>query len=311
MDIIRGTANIKPQHKQQTITIGNFDGVHLGHQFVIKQLIDKARSSGTKALVMTFEPHPAKFFQPDIEAPRLTPFRQKMEYLAELGVDGVIVLRFNKQLAKLTGRAFVEQILHDHLEVKNLLVGHDFYFGAKRSGNFELLADLASTLDYQVSELPVFSVGDHRISSTDLRQALQAGDIERLRDLLDRPYQVRAKVVRGDGRGRTWGFPTANLPMSSSQCPLPYGIYVVKAISVRYGRLNAVASYGVRPTVANGLRPLLEVHVLDGNYDFYHDWLGVEFLHRLRDELAFADFDELKTAIAKDCDAAREYFAAD
>ena len=310
MELIRGTTNIKPHHRRQTLTIGNFDGVHRGHQFVIRELLELAKATGTKALVMTFEPHPLSFFVPDKAPPRLTPLREKIQALANLGVDGVIVLPFNQRLASLTGREFVEQILAQNLQVKHLLVGHDFRFGAKRSGDYQLLAKMGPELGFSVAQLPIYTMDEHRLSSTDLRQALQVGDVERLNYLLDRHYQVRAKVVRGDGRGRTWGFPTANLPMTTSQCPLPYGIYVVRAVSARYGVLDAVASFGVRPTVAQDLRPLLEVHVLEGTYDFYHDWLGVQFLHRLRDELAFADFAALKVAIAKDCLTAKAYFAA-
>lgn len=320
MDVIRGIANIKPHHKNQALTIGNFDGVHRGHQFVITKLQELAALHGCKTIVMTFEPHPALFFASQAAAAnpkantkttpkaRITPLRQKLQALAKLGVDAVIVLPFNEKLASLTGREFVERILYQQLQVAHLLLGHDFRFGARRTGDFKLLQAMSEELGFNVMQAPAFNVAEQRLSSTVLRQSLQKGDIERVNHLLARTYKVRAKVVHGDGRGRTWGFPTANLPMTSSQCPLPYGIYVVRAISSRYGTLEAVASFGVRPTVAEGLRSLLEVHVLEGTYDFYHDWLEVEFLHRLRDELVFADFAALKVAIAKDCLAAKAFF---
>jgi riboflavin kinase/FMN adenylyltransferase len=295
------------------LTIGNFDGVHVGHQAMLSRLRELARGDGLPACAMTFEPHPREFFAPDQAPARLTSLREKLELLAGEGVDRAHVLRFDYRLAQITAEDFIQRVLVGGLGVRRLLVGDDFRFGARRAGDFSMLQSHARELGYTVESMSSVTVDGERVSSTAIRNALQLGDLGRAARLLGRPYMISGCVVRGDGLGRQLGYPTANVRIRHNRPPLT-GIFAVEVTGAREGtpvaRLRGVASLGIRPTVKEHGEPLLEVYLLDFSGDLYGRHLRVHFLHKFRDEEKFADVAALTTQIAKDTEDARAYFAA-
>jgi riboflavin kinase/FMN adenylyltransferase len=295
------------------LTIGNFDGVHVGHQAMLSRLRELARSDGLPACAMTFEPHPREFFAPDQAPPRLTSLREKLELLAREGVDRAHVLRFDYRLAQITAEDFIERVLVRGLGVRRLLVGDDFRFGARRAGDFPMLQARSSELGYTVESMASVTVDGERVSSTAIRKALELGDLTRAARLLGRPYMISGCVVRGDGVGRQLGFPTANVRIRHNRAPLT-GIFAVEVSGAgsrdSVKSLRGVASLGTRPTVKEHGEPLLEVYLFDFSGDLYGKHLRVDFLHKFRDEQKFADVAALTKQIAKDSDDARAYFAA-
>ncbi|KPJ93891.1 MAG: FMN adenylyltransferase [Gammaproteobacteria bacterium SG8_15] len=311
MELIRGLQNLMPRHQGCVATIGNFDGVHLGHQAVIRQVMDKAKELGLPVVVITFEPQPQEFFRPDDVPARLTRFREKLLVLESLFVDRVLCLRFNSQLAGLTADEFVQRILVDGLGVKYLVVGDDFKFGRDRSGDFEYLQSIGPELGFEVSDTDSFSFAGERVSSTGIRTALEAGDLLLAKQMLGRDYGMCGRVAHGDKRGRTIGFPTANIYLHRKSSPL-YGVYSVQLHSKHPqigGRVvNGIANVGQRPTVG-GTRTLLEVHLFDFEGDIYGAYVDVTFLQKIRDEHRFESFEALKAQIARDVEQAKAFFA--
>jgi riboflavin kinase/FMN adenylyltransferase len=289
------------------LTIGNFDGVHLGHQAMLAELKRAATRLGLPACVLTFEPHPREFFAPDKAPTRLTSLREKLELLAACGVDRVHVCRFNYAFAQTTAEDFVDGIIARGLGARWVLVGDDFRFGARRAGSLVMLKQAAPRLGLEVAALASVTLDGERVSSTALRQALAAGDLERAGRLLGRAYSISGRVVRGDGLGRKLGFPTANVQMKHNRPPLT-GIFAVRLRGAASEPLPAVASLGVRPTVKQQGAPVLEVHALDFSGDLYRRHVRVEFLHRLRDEEKYADLATLTRQIALDAKNARAFF---
>jgi len=289
------------------LTIGNFDGVHLGHQAMLVELKRSAARLGLPACVLTFEPHPREFFAPDQAPTRLTSLREKLELLAGCGVDRVHVCRFNYQFAQTTAEDFVERIIAGCLGARWVLVGDDFRFGARRAGNLAMLRQAALRLGFEVAALPSILLDGERVSSTALREALSAGELERAGRLLGRTYSISGRVVSGDGLGRKLGFPTANVQMKHNRPPLT-GIFAVQMLGAGCGRLRGVASLGVRPTVKQQGAPVLEVHALDFDGDLYRRHVRVEFLHKFRDEEKYADLATLTRQIALDAENAKDYF---
>ena len=289
------------------LTIGNFDGVHLGHQEMLVELKRAATRLGLPACVLTFEPHPREFFAPDKAPTRLTSLREKLELLAACGVDRVHVCRFNYAFAQTTAEDFIDGIIARGLGARWVLVGDDFRFGARRAGSLVMLKQAAPRLGLEVAALASVTLDGERVSSTALRQALAAGDLERAGRLLGRTYSISGRVVRGDGLGRKLGFPTANVQMKHNRPPLT-GIFVVRLHGAASEPLPAVASLGVRPTVKQQGAPVLEVHALDFSGDLYRRHVRVEFLHRLRDEEKYADLATLTRQIALDAKNARAFF---
>jgi riboflavin kinase/FMN adenylyltransferase len=288
------------------LTIGNFDGVHLGHQAMLAELRRAAGRLALPACVLTFEPHPREFFAPDRAPTRLTSLREKLELLAGCGVDRVHVCRFDYRFAQTPAEEFIERIIARGLGARWVLVGDDFRFGARRAGNLVMLKQAAPRLGFEVSALPSFTLDGERVSSTGLREALAAGDLERSGRLLGRTYAISGRVVQGDGLGRKLGFPTANVQMKHNRPPL-MGIFAV-GLHVGGGVLRGVASLGVRPTVKQRGAPVLEVHVLDFAGDLYRRHVRVEFVEKLRDEEKYADLATLTRQIAADVDNARAVF---
>jgi riboflavin kinase/FMN adenylyltransferase len=290
------------------LTIGNFDGVHLGHQAMIGLV---TRAAGERALgscVMTFEPHPREFFAPDQAPTRLTSLREKLELFAGLGLDAVQVCRFDYDLASIPAGAFIERILVRGLAVRWVLVGDDFRFGARRAGDFDLLVQAGRMHGFEVARMETCAVDGVRVSSTAVRERLAAGNLADAARLLGRPYSISGRVVRGDRLGVQLGFPTANVRLEHNRPPV-MGIFVVEVLGLTPAPLPGVASLGVRPTVKQNGAPTLEVHLLDFDRDIYGRRLQVRFLRKLRDEEKYPDLAALRAAIACDVDNARQFFS--
>ncbi|MBK8019395.1 MAG: bifunctional riboflavin kinase/FAD synthetase [Betaproteobacteria bacterium] len=289
------------------LTIGNFDGVHRGHQAMVGRLLAAARARKLPAAVMTFEPHPREFFSPADAPARLSPLREKLERLAELGVDRAYVCRFDASFATQSADAFVKDALARGLDVKWLLTGDDFRFGARRSGDVDLLRRLAPEFGMEVESMHTVEVDGVRASSTAVREALAGGLLERAQRLLGRPYAITGRVVGGDRIGRELGFPTANIRMSLNRPPL-WGIYAVTVRGLGTAPKIGAASLGVRPTVNSSGKATLEVFLLDFDGDIYGRRVRVEFLHKLRDEEKYPTLEALRNQIGLDVSATREFF---
>ena len=289
------------------LTIGNFDGVHHGHRALLARLTEKARTAGLPATVLSFEPHPRELFTPDRAPARLTRLREKVELLAECGVDRLHICRFNKAMAALTANEFIERVLIDGLGVRHLLIGDDFRFGKGRSGDFALLQSYGRERGFTVEAMHTVDLDGERISSSAIRSALMDGDLEHAARLLGRPYVISGRVGHGDKIGRTLGFPTANIHLRRKRLPLT-GVFAVTLGGITDRPLPGAASLGVRPTLADGLKPILEVHLLDFDRSIYGAHVTVNFLHKLRSEEKYDSLDALKAQIARDVAAVRDYF---
>jgi riboflavin kinase/FMN adenylyltransferase len=325
MRLIRGLHNLRERDRDCVATIGNFDGVHLGHRAVFQRLLQRGRELGLPATVITFEPQPMEFFQPDAAPARLTRLREKLAAIEADGIDRVMLLEFGHKLAEMPAQAFIQQLLVDGLGVRFLLVGDDFRFGHNRGGDFDLLVAEGGRRGFDVANLHTITHGEERISSTRIREELARGDLAQAAHLLGRPYALRGRVAHGDKRGRTIGFPTANLALHRRTPPLT-GVFAVAVRELGGERLSrehpgqwrtngpdtwrgwwpGVANVGRRPTV-NGVDLRLEVHLFDFDGDLYGAQLEVEPRLKLRDERRFESFDDLKAQIDRDATAARDY----
>jgi riboflavin kinase / FMN adenylyltransferase len=284
------------------LAIGNFDGMHLGHQALLNQLIMVTKTKGLTPAVMTFEPHPREFFTPLNAPERLSNLREKLEQFDTFKVEKVFVCAFNNSFAAISAQDFLN-MLREKLNVNTVLVGEDFRFGAKRVGSVKDFKQAG----FELSALPQVNLAHktlhaRRVSSTRIRSALASGNLTEAALMLGRPYSISGKVVHGAKRGRELGFPTANVHIKHER-PALTGVYAVKLQG-----LNAVANLGVRPTIAGVPKLLLEVHVLDFNEDLYGQHVHVEFMHKIRDEMKFESLDALKAQIAKDVIVATAYF---
>ena len=290
------------------ITIGNFDGVHLGHRAMIERVTRAARRLGIASCVMTFEPHPREFFAPDQAPTRLTSLREKLELLAGLGVDQTLVCRFDYDLARIAAQEFIDRILVQGMGARYVLVGDDFRFGARRLGDFDLLAASAASGGFEVERMQSVEVDGVRVSSTAVRERLAAGDLDGAARLLGRVYSITGRVVRGERLGRELGFPTANVRMHHNR-PALMGIFAVEVVGLGVRPVPGAASLGVRPTVHSGAVPVLEVHLFDFDRDIYGRRVQVRFLRKLRDEEKYPDLATLAAAIGRDVENAKAYFA--
>lgn len=309
MELIRGWHNVRAEHRGCVLTIGNFDGVHRGHQRVLTQLAAVARAYQLPSLLIIFEPQPQEYFVPGRAPPRLTRFKEKMMALRALPIDRVLCLRFNQALARLPPEVFIEQLLVGALGARHIVVGGDFRFGCDRRGDVAMLEQAGRRFGFDVALMETCTIGGRRVSSTWVRAALEAGDFATARELLGRPFRLRGRVVAGDGRGRELGFPTANIVLHRKSVPL-CGVHVVQVYGIAKRALPGVANIGTRPTV-DGTRSsaLLEVHVLDFAQNLYRREVEVEFLSRLRAEQRFESLEALTAQIVRDADEARAYFA--
>ena len=304
------------------ITIGNFDGMHLGHQALLRQLRAEAQTRGLRSSVLTFAPHPREFFAKKpggaggpVPA-RLHTLREKLEALASAGVDETRICPFNEAFAALSPEDFVRIVLVDAMRAKHVMIGDDFRFGARRAGDFALLKSLGERFGFTVSALDSQCLDGERVSSSQVRSALASGDLDRAEALLGYPYAMEGRVVRGRQLGRTIGVPTANVQIRHDPLPLR-GVFVVDvaldetrdAVPQASHRYAGVANLGYRPTLGGDTRPLLEVHLFDYTGDLYGAHLDVRFLAKLRDEMTFADFEALTSQIREDLAQARHFFA--
>lgn len=304
--IIRGFHNLSPSSEGCVATIGNFDGVHLGHQAVLSQLALKGDMLGLPATVITFEPQPTEFFLPEKAPPRLSRFREKVEALRSYSIEQLCVLRFNEVLAEMCANDFIQKLLVKGLNVRYLVVGDDFKFGKDRKGDFALLKKMGEEHNFQVVNMHTFAIAETRVSSTRIRQALTAGDLMLAQTLLGHPYKMSGRVAHGDKRGRTLGYPTANIHLHRAKVPLT-GVYAVRLYGLEDEPIDGIANVGVRPTIGEG-NTLLEVHLFDFNKDIYGENVQVYFLHKVRDEKKFDGLPALVAQIERDCQSARNYF---
>jgi riboflavin kinase/FMN adenylyltransferase len=306
MDFVRGLHNLRPRHRGCVVTIGAFDGIHLGHQEMIRVLRERAKEHGLPAVVVSFEPTPREFFSKGAPPARLTRFRERFDALEAYGVDRFICLRFDEQFRSMTHDVFIDRVLVKALGVRHIVVGHDFRFGSD-GGNVATLREAAPAHGFAVSEVPPFELEGERVSSSLIREALERGEMQRAAIFLGRPYRITGKVIQGQQLGRKLGFPTANLRLHRRATPVG-GIFAVRASGCGLSNAASVASLGTRPAV-NGKELLLEVHVFDFSGDLYRRYLHVDFVERLRDELWFPSMDELVEQIHKDAIQAREILA--
>jgi riboflavin kinase / FMN adenylyltransferase len=300
MKLIRNIYNLRPEHHGCVATIGNFDGIHLGHQAILQQLIAQAKQRNLPSLVICFEPQPAEYFDPENAPPRLTRLREKVMQLGHYGVTRILCLPFNHALASIPPQDFIQNILIQRLGIQHLVIGKDFQFGYRRQGNLQLLQEF-----FEVSIAEDMLCAGERVSSTRIRRALAQGDLQLAKQLLGRPYSIAGRVVQGAQRGRLIGFPTANIPLNRNRSPLS-GVFTVRV----NGSLPGVANIGSRPTV-DGTRTLLEVHLFDFDQSLYNHHIQVDFIHKLRDERRFESFELLKAQILEDSAQAKTLLKPD
>lgn len=307
-EFIRGLHNLRPAHRGCVATIGSFDGVHLGHQAILRQLIESARKLNLPAVVIVFEPQPHEFFSAEKAPARLMRLREKLQALWAAGVDRVLCLNFNHDLRQLSAEQFIDRVLVQGLGIQHLVVGDDFRFGCDRRGNFALLQEKGKELGFGVSDTHTLEVGGERVSSTRIRQLLEVGDFAAAEQLLGKPYSIHGRVVYGKQLGRQLGVPTANVDLRRYRSPL-HGVFAVTAHFADGSRCHGVANIGVRPTVDGDKKPLLEVHLFDFSRNIYGAVIDVDFLHKLRDEKKFNSLDELKAQLQIDIAQGKHFFS--
>lgn len=311
MDLVRGVHNLAERHKGGIVAVGSFDGLHLGHRALIDATRGLARraagpDSACPALMLTFEPLPREFLTPTEPPARLTNLRERVRLLEGSGLDALLLLRFDAHLRGMDGDAFV-RLLHERLQVRGVVVGHDFHFGRGGAADAGFLREAGARLAFAVEVIAPVAADSARVSSTGIRAALEARDLTGAARMLGRPYSMRGRVVAGQRLGRTWGFPTANIRMRRRRVPVT-GIFAVRVHGIDDGpgarAYGGVASLGTRPTVG-GVEPLLEVFVFDYAGDLYGRELEVEFLAHLREELHFESVELLIEQMRADAEAAR------
>ncbi|WP_304640805.1 bifunctional riboflavin kinase/FAD synthetase [Pseudomonas sp.] len=306
MELVRGLHNLRPRHRGCVATIGNFDGVHAGHQAILKRMRAHSARLGLPGCVVIFEPQPREYFAPNAAPPRLTRLREKLSLLAEQGVDRVLCITFNRRLRELSAEQFVQQVLIDGMGVKHLEVGDDFRFGCDRSGDFKFLQVAGERHGFTVEAANTVAEDGERVSSTRLREVLGEGDFALAERLLGRPFSITGRVLHGQKLGRQLEAPTANVQLKRLHAPLR-GVFLVTG-EVNGKSYPGVANIGSRPTVQGDGKPHLEVHLLDFAGDLYGQRMTVVFHEKLRDEERFDSLDALKTAIQADFAAARAHW---
>ncbi|HEV8590137.1 MAG TPA: bifunctional riboflavin kinase/FAD synthetase [Pyrinomonadaceae bacterium] len=305
MRLFHGTNNAEIA-RPTVLTLGVFDGLHLGHQLIIKTVVERARAVNAVPTVITFEPHPRAVLHPESAPPLLQTLDQKIEAMGVLGIEQTIVIHFDKQFSQIRAEDFLRDVVVDRLHAKEVYLGRGFFFGHNREGNIELLRKVSARLGFFADEVPEVRLRGTRIGSTRIRELLQQGHVNLARRMLGRPYGVEGPVVRGAARGVTLGFPTANIQPHNRVVPLG-GVYVTATLIEGHWR-RSVTNIGVRPTFGDATGSSVETHVMNWSGDLYGDVLRVRFLHRLRDEKRFGSIDELKSQIECDVARAQRYF---
>lgn len=304
MEFIRGMHNLRDKHRGCVLTIGKFDGVHLGHEAVLTQLVSKSKELGMPSVVMLFEPQPEELFAPVRAPARLSRLRDKYTRLEQLGIDRLLCIKFNPMFAGQTPAYFVEHLLVKQLGVKFLVVGDDFRFGKARAGDFEYLQDAGKQYGFEVINTDSFRLAESRISSSIIRTLLTKDKLAEVATMLGRPYSISGKVVHGQKKGRTIGFPTANVLLKRHKSPVQ-GVFAV-TVNIAEQCFGGVANIGNRPTV-EGDKPLLEVHIFELTEELYGEFIEVDLHHKIRQEQKFASFEDLKVQIEKDAEQARDW----
>jgi len=305
MLVYRGFSQTAPS--ATVLTIGNFDGVHLGHRALLVRLKETATRENLLPAALTFEQHPREFFSPETAPARLSTLREKLELIADEGVELAYVCHFNARFAALSAEEFIERILVKSARIKHLMIGDDFCFGAGRRGNFSMLREAGENFGFQVEAMGCVTLEGERASSSAVRNALASGRLDRAAELLGRPYSIDGRVVHGDKVGRQLGFATANIRIKHDRPPL-LGVFAVEVRGIDGLTLKGVANLGFRPSINQTMQPLLEIHLFDFARDIYGTHLNVRFLHKLRNEMKFPNFDALKAQIAKDVAEGKDYF---
>ncbi|MBF6058595.1 MULTISPECIES: bifunctional riboflavin kinase/FAD synthetase [Thiomicrorhabdus] len=312
MQLIRGLHNLSACQKRFfdgcILTIGNFDGIHLGHQQVLKALCRTAKQTGLPTVVMIFEPLPIEYFSPQSAPDRLMNLREKLQAFADTQIDYVLCMPFNADFANLTAQEFVKQVLVDALNIKHLVIGDDFRFGKGRLGDYAFLQEAGESFGFSVTDMPTFCREEERVSSTRIRAALQKPDLAEAQRLLGRPFSFNGRVIHGQKLGRTIGFPTLNLNPKRIQMPV-MGVFAVWVDGIADRPWPGVANIGLRPTV-DGVRPSIEVHLFDWDQDLYGRHIDVNLAYFIRPEMKFDGLEALKQQIAQDAEQARAFFAA-
>ncbi len=304
MDVIRGSEKIPARLQRAVVTIGNFDGVHLGHRFIFRRLVEEASREGCPAVVISFEPHPKMVLHPERRPFYLiTSPEEKISLLAGLGIDALILIPFSLDYARTTAEAFIREVLWEGLRIRKILIGHDYTFGHGKEGNEAFLTEAGHRLGFLVEVMNAFSIGDTVISSTKIRDALLAGEVGFAATLLGRPYNLSGRVVSGNRRGVDLGFPTANIAPDKELIPAR-GVYAVRCI-LEGKRHDGVLNIGFNPTFADG-KLSIEVHIFHFHGNIYGKILDVHFIERIRDEVRFTSPELLIAQIDRDIARARE-----
>lgn len=306
MKIFHGTENANIS-RPTILTLGVFDGLHLGHQHIMQTVVDRAARTKAIPTVITFDPHPRAVLHPESAPPLLQTFDQRLAAFEVMGIEQAIVIRFNKDFAAQNAETFLREIVHERLQAKEVYLGKGFAFGKNRGGNIELLRKMSAELGFFADEVPEVRLRGHRVSSSRVRQTLFDGKVNLARGYLGRPYGIEGKIIHGMRRGHTIGFPTANLHPQNRVIP-KFGVYATATLIDGVWR-RSITNVGVRPTFEGDKEPSIESYIFDFEGDLYGNVLRVRFLHRIRDEKKFSGIDELRMQIEKDTQRALSYFS--
>lgn len=307
MRVVRGLAHLSPFEKGCVMTIGNFDGLHLGHQTVIDNLLEKGQQLHLPTIAVIFEPQPLEYFLGEKAPPRLMRLREKILYFSKSPIHTLVILPFKKALADYDASLFIETLLVQKLNVKHLVIGHDFHFGKQRQGNFSLLQKKGTEFGFEVESTLPYQQQGLRISSTLVRNALQIGELQHTKQMLGRDYSVCGRVAHGDKRGRLLGFPTANIKLFRKNSPIS-GVFAITLAGIKKHEIQGIANVGTRPTFTGSSTIFLEIHLFDFNQEIYGRYVEVSFKEKIRDEKIFENLEALKQQITEDITRVKFFF---
>lgn len=307
MHVIRGLTQLESLKKGCVLTIGNFDGLHLGHQAVIDKLVNQGQYLGLPVVVIIFEPQPLEYFLGDNAPSRLMRLREKVLQFSQLSINKLLILPFNRHFADYDAHLFIKELLVQTLKVKHLVIGDDFHFGKARQGNFALLKAKGQHFGFKVENTKSYQQQGMRISSTLIRDALSAGHLQHAKQMLGRDYSICGRVIHGDKRGKTLGFPTANIQLLRKNAPIK-GVFAITLTGIDHREIQGIANIGTRPTFEGDSKIILEAHLFAFNQDIYGTYVEVHFKHKIRDEMRFQTLAQLKVQIEKDIITTKQFF---